>query len=83
VRRSVPHPVPPRPIEAFLCARCLAKRLGRRHTTILSWLGQLAGRFPDCRIEVPNPRRHDPQYLWRVRDVWPLLIEWLFPAREN
>jgi hypothetical protein len=28
---------------------------------------------PDCRTDVPNPRRGEPRVLYRVRDVWPIV----------
>lgn len=68
---------PPRPTAEFLSARDLAVALGlgeQRNRVELAlrrfWVGH-----PDCREEIPNPRRGEARYLYRVAMVWSFLVQ--------
>lgn len=67
---------PPDLLPAQLSAPDIATRLKRNPKSVSSFLTRLAGKRPDCRIEVENRRRNEPQYLYRTADVWPLLEKW-------
>jgi hypothetical protein len=60
----------------LLSARDLASALGlaARTDAVESALRRHAERNLDCRVEVSNPRKGEPRYLYRVAVTWPLLI---------
>lgn len=55
----------------------IAERIGRNEKSVGSFLGRLAKKQPDCRIEIPNRRVREPEYLYRTADVWPAIEKWL------
>ncbi len=75
------HGIPvnlPYPDDTFISARYLAHLTGRTAGATASFLNRLAVRLgPDCRIEVPNPRRGEPSYLYRVNWIWGAVVLWM------
>jgi hypothetical protein len=73
--RSAPA-VPDRPTAELLSARDLAGALGLvdRVNVVEVTLRRCAEKNPDCRVQVPNPRKGEPRYLYRVAVIWPVLL---------
>jgi hypothetical protein len=66
---------PPLPsnLPASLSAADLAKATGLNKAALDTALRRYAKGHPDCRIEQGNPRPNEPQYQYRVADVWPVV----------
>ncbi len=67
-------------LPALLSATDLARKLGCKPKSVGTFLTRFAVDHRDCRVEVPSPRKNEPDYFYRVSDVWPALQQW---ARKN
>lgn len=73
-----PPPLPPRPTAALMASADLTAALGlpeSRANAVDVALRKYADRNRGCRESVENPRRGEPRYLYRVDEVWPMLLE--------
>ena len=59
----------------LLSAADFARHLDQPASRVETFLGRYRRTHPDCAIEVPNPKRTEPRYLYRTADVWPALQE--------
>jgi hypothetical protein len=84
-RKPAPSQNPLKPVAAFLSSVDLAKALGSdkyRNRVDLA-LRLFAKTNRDCREEVKAPRKGEPRVLYRVEQVWPLLLAKLPKWRDS
>jgi len=69
----------PKEIPEIASAADLVKILGRPDLarTGNTFLVRFAESNKDCRIENPNPRKNEARYLYRTKDIWDALKEWV------
>jgi hypothetical protein len=58
----------------LLSASDLARQLGKPIDSVESFLRRYRSRYPDCYTLTEGRRRNEPQYLYRVADVLPVLM---------
>lgn len=79
--------VPPMPNSPFMAAADLAQYLGVGINKIDVALRRFLKNNPSCRQEVKDRRKGEPQYLYRVPQVWSMLVEklpgWRAPSRTT
>jgi hypothetical protein len=73
-RRNAETPEPAVPPNFLMSAADLAKHLGQPVERVEVALRRHRQNHRDCVVETSNPRVREPRYLYRVRDVWPVLV---------
>jgi hypothetical protein len=66
-------PQTPGVLPQLLSAADLARCLGQPPDRVETFLRRVRTKCLDCYIEVESPRKGEPRYLYRTKDVWPLL----------
>jgi hypothetical protein len=60
-------------LSPLLSAADLARHLQKNRESVATFLRRYREKFPDCVEKVDTPRKNEPRYLYRSRDVWPAL----------
>jgi hypothetical protein len=76
-QRLPPECLSPQPASA------IAELLGEPLPAVESKLRRLAKKYDDCCEEIPSPRVNEATVLYRMGDVWPLMVAWRDGRRKR
>jgi hypothetical protein len=70
-------------LPEMLSAADLAREIGMDPRRVESFLRRYRKRYPDCCEQIESPRKNEPKYLYRTKDVVPVLTAKLTNKRRT